>query len=200
MNHAARHDELVVPPDECQQLAAGIPKRVQVTEGIGHIGDVSGPVLCNLRIAGDGYRLPIKVAIVLVPMELGDAQEKGIGAVEGRQTGSAIEAEPDLLTIVVSRAIPDLVDRFGLGWHKAICRRSRRLTADIRLGAECAGAWIVDDAVDDAVICIARCDSRSGRLVELAGGDRCADQIFHDDLAPHLGGLKARPVYGGRVG
>ncbi len=79
-----------------------------------------------------------------------------------------------------------------------ICRRAGR-PADVRRGAELARPRIVDHPVGHPVGGVARRYGRRGRLIQLGRGDRPADEVLHDDLAPHLRRLEAGPVDRRRV-
>ena len=173
---------------------------VDRTERIGHVRNVARAVLRDLRILVERHGLPVEIAIVLVPMELRDAEGEWRQPVENEEVGAAIETEPDLVVALVARPVPDLVDRVGFGGGQAILRRRVRRAADVRLGAELAGARILDDAVGDAVGGIAGLDGRGRGLRELRGRDRPTCQLLHGDLAPHLRGLESRPVDRRRIG
>jgi hypothetical protein len=108
-----------------------------------------------------------------VPVELGNAEGKRVGTVEGGDAGSAIQAKPDLVAACVPRPVPDHVDRVRL-----LNRQAGLLALRVRRGrsgraayvgpcAEFAGAGIVDYAVPDAVIKVASGNRGRGGLVEL---------------------------------
>src|SRR5438552_7989688 len=99
-------------------------ERVQVAERIGRIGKaevwinggikgIGRSVVCNVgvgvRATGSehAHRMPIEVAIVLVPMELRDTQCERGGTVPHGRAAAGLRMEPDLHTARITRAIPD---------------------------------------------------------------------------------------------
>src|SRR5436190_24063462 len=111
VDHATRHDELVVAADEREQLAAVAPEHIEVAEGISHVSNVARAVLRHLRILVDADGAPVEVQVMLVPVELRDPEEERSRPVQRRQVRAAIELEPDALAILVAWAVPDHVDR-----------------------------------------------------------------------------------------
>ena len=199
-----------------------LPERVQVAERIGCIGEaevwinggvkgIGRSVVCNVgvsvRVTGPehGHRVPIEVAIVLVPMELRDTQGEWRGTVPHGRAAARLRVEPDLDAARITWAIPDLVHRLGLRRRQTV-RVSRGAAigdadrARVVCGAVGTSARIVNDAVGDAIKCIAGRSSLAGREVLFGRGDDTAGQILHDDLAPHLRRLEPRPVDRRRVG
>src|SRR5439155_13533466 len=106
VDHAARHDELVVAADEREQLAAVAPEHIEVAEGISHVSNVARAVLRHLRILVDADGAPVEVQVMLVPVELRDPEEERSRPVQRRQVRAAIEPEPDALAILVAWAVP----------------------------------------------------------------------------------------------
>src|SRR2546426_2781566 len=106
VDHAARHDELVVAADEREQLAAVAPEHIEVAEGISHVSNVARAVLRHRRILVDADGAPVEVQVMLVPVELRDPEEERSRPVQRRQVRVAIEPEPDALAILVAWAVP----------------------------------------------------------------------------------------------
>src|SRR5204863_9520551 len=108
-----------------------LSERVQVAERIGRIGEaevwinggVKGggrSVVCNVgvgvRATGPehGYRVPIEVAVLLIPMELRDAEGEWRGTVPHGRAAARLRVEPDLDAARITWAVPDLIHRLGL--------------------------------------------------------------------------------------
>ena len=149
--------------------------------------------------------MPIEVAIVLVPVELRGTQGEWGGTVPHGRAAARLRMEPDLHTARITRAIPDLVHRLGLRRRQTVgVSRGTTIGAADRgrvvCGAVGTRARVIDDAVGDAVKCIAGRSSLAGREVLFGRGDDTAGQILHDDLSPHLRRLEPRPVDRRRAG
>src|SRR5262249_7559458 len=123
VDHAARVDELIVAADEGKQLTAVLLKLVERPERVSYIGDVLRAVLSDLWVLLKRHRLPVEASVVLVPFELDHAQEEWCRPIENVEGGAAIEAEPDLVSLLVARPVPDLVDSLRLGGRQAVLRR-----------------------------------------------------------------------------
>ena len=199
-----------------------IPERIQVAERIGRIGEaevwinggVKGggrSVVCNVGVGvratcpEHGHRVPIEVAVLLIPMELRDAKGEWRGTVPHGRAAARLRVEPELDAARITRAIPDLIHRLGLRRRQTVwVNRGAAIGAADRgrvvRGAVGTSARVVNDAVGDAVKCIAGRSSLAGREVLFGRGDDTAGQILHDDLSPHLRRLKPRPVDRRRVG
>ena len=126
LDHAAMHDEIIVSANVAQHLAALRTERVEIADGIGFVSKadarpelIGRSILRNGRVglgaarAEQGRRVPIEVAIVLVPMHLGPGQSEQISPVPHRRIASRVAVVPDLLAVRIARAVPDLVHRLG---------------------------------------------------------------------------------------
>src|ERR1051326_5153592 len=160
VDHPAWEDQLIVSADEGEQLAAVRLELVNGRERISHVCDVSRTRFGDIRIFLHRDRLPIEGPVVLVPMELGDAEGEWRAAVEAGKGGPAIEPEPDLVALAVARPVPDLIDGLGLSHGETVLRRRIRVAANRLHGAEVARPRVVDDTVFHAVRGIAVIDGR----------------------------------------
>ena len=108
-------DQLIIAANPGEHLAA---VRLELIEGRERVGDVRyvlRTILGDLRVPLHRHRLPIEIEIVLIPMELRHTECEGVRSIETRKVGATIEPEPDLITLAIARAVPDLVDRFRFG-------------------------------------------------------------------------------------
>src|SRR4029453_8518885 len=100
-----------------------ISERVQVAKRVGRIGEaevwinggVKGggrSVVCNVGVGvratrpENGHRVPIEVAVLVVPMELRDAQGEWVCTVPHSRAAARLRVEPDLDAARITRAIP----------------------------------------------------------------------------------------------
>ncbi len=129
--------------------------------------------------------------------------ENGVPPASPLSEAPLSQSGPEQLAAGVPRATPDLLDRAGLAGRQArvVGRRARALrdrrVVDRVVGA---GARIGDDAVDDAVVRVARGDRGIGREGLLGRRDRPAGVDPHRHLRPDLVCLKAIPMEGRRAG
>src|SRR6202008_1103119 len=83
--------------------------------------------------------------ILLVPFELDKPQLERRGSVKDRKVATTIEREPNPVTLLVTRSVPDCIDRRRFGCCQTIRRSGRtRLAADVGTRVKVTGSGIVN--------------------------------------------------------
>src|ERR1043166_5089934 len=180
-------DELVRRALPHEDLLAGVAHAVEAH--IHRVDDVAGGIRPQLGLASvvrECQRAPVEAGVRMVPLQLAGGRLRWSRAIQRAHLCTALEAGEDLQPEAVARAVPNQVDRFRLLRRQAIRRRRSGRAADVGLGAEGAAARVAKDAVDHAVLCVARGDRRGRGLFLLWGSDRPAGELSHGDRAPDL--------------